>query len=396
MSTVAPIGAAAVHGHRFLLRIGLSLANIFAWVFVFDYFYSLSASVERALIGTVLLYALSQLLTFVLTPLSAAHLARGVKQSIIWGSLACAAAYVFLGAAFLGLFVEGGVSWGVVAFAVLLGVYRALYWVPYRVALATTHAGGMSAFYEFAVALMPLFAGLTMLSVPFGAPRILFGAAAFLLLSVGPASLLPMMREKFSWPYAYTYQQLFRRRNGALVLVAFFDGLQGAALFLMWPLAVFLILDWSYAALGLVGTLTLLSILLLRRFYARFVSFMRLETSPAVHATFAASGFVARMVAGNPVGIILADAYSYASLPLKGTTADPFVFEQATDKGSFIDEYTTLKELAAAAGRIALCMTVIALLLSLPLPFAFAAALAIAAFSAGLSVFLGRVTLTTA
>ena len=56
--------------------------------------------------------------------------------------------------------------------------------------------------------------------------------------------------------------------------------------------------------------------------------------------------------AGTLVGVVVADAYSYATQRIHvGTSVDPFAFEQSADKGAFIDEYTALKEIVFGIGK---------------------------------------------
>ena len=379
-----------LHAHRLLLRFGLSLVHAFAWVFVFEYFYLLSGSEARALAGAVALYAFAQFITIVATPVSAAHLARGVKRSLIWGALIAASAFVVLGAAFSGYFTTPAL-WGVVAFATLLGLYRALYWIPYTLASSEgAPLAHMRTYFEVFIALMPLFAGLTLVSMQSAPARLLFGASALIVLSTLPALFMRDTREHFSWPYVYTFKQLFRRRNHGLVLQSLLEGAQGAALFLIWPLAIFLILEWSYSMLGLVFTISLLSILLLRRFYRWLAGSFGIRSSSTVHTVIAVSGWVARLAAGTPIGIMIADAYSYSTQPERGTHADPFSFEHASDRGAFLDEYTALKEIALALGRIMLCIVVFFLAFAFALPIVFAIALLIAAAAAGISTLVAQ------
>ena len=379
-----------LHGHRYLLRAGLSLVNVFAWIFVFEYFYLVSANMGRALAATALLYGFAQFMTIVATPMAAAHLQRGTKHSIIWGTVCAASAFVLLGATLSGYF-NMPFAWGVVGFAVLLGMYRALYWVPYQVTRSETQPHlYMKAYLEILIALMPLFAGLTLGAAAFAEGRLLFGAAVLILLSIVPALFLSDKRERFSWPYVYTFKQLLRRKNNGLVLESFLEGLQGAALFLVWPLAVFLILEWSYVTLGLVFSVSLLLILLLRRVYRWLARSYGLENSAAVHAVLVISGWVGRLAAGTPVGVVIADAYSYTTASERGTRLDPFSFEHASDRGAFVDEYTALKEIALAAGRIMLCLVVFSLAFTFSLPVVFAVALTIAATASGIGVLVAR------
>lgn len=379
----------ALHAHRYLLRVGLSLANIFAWVFVFEYFYVISNSTGRALAATVLLYGFAQLITIIATPMSAAHLQRGTKHAMVWGVVCAGSAFVILGGTLSGYF-GAPFGWGIVGFAVLLGLYRALYWVPYRVVSVAKPHEHMRAYLEVLIALMPLFAGLTVGMVAFVEARLLFGAAALIALSIVPVFAMSDARERFSWPYVYTFKQLFRRKNSGLVLQSLLEGVQGAALFLVWPLAVFLILEWSYVLLGLVFTFTLLFILLLRRTYGWLMRRFGVENSVIVYAVLAVSAWIGRLAAGTPLGVIVADSYAYTTTPERGTRFDPTTFEHVSDRGAFVDEYTALKEIALAVGRIILCVIVVSFALTFTLPVVFAVALGIAAAASGIAVLVAR------
>ncbi|OGG80083.1 hypothetical protein A3A39_02750 [Candidatus Kaiserbacteria bacterium RIFCSPLOWO2_01_FULL_54_13] len=382
--------SSSLHAHRFLLRAGLSLANVFAWIFVFEYFYLLSGNVPRSLATMALLFGFAQFITIVFTPVAAAHLQRGARRSLIWGVVCAGSAFVLLGGTLSGYF-SAPLLWGIVGFATLAGMYRALYFVPYRVTqTALRPHEHMRAYLEVIIALMPLFAGLTISSIAFAQGRLLFGASALIILSALPVFWVPDTRERFSWSYVYTFKQLWRRKNYGLVLQSLFEGLQGAALFLVWPLAVFLILEWSYFMLGLVLSVTLLLILLLRRLYAWLLQRFGLENSAAVYTVLAISGWIGRLAAGTPVGVIIADSYAYTTTPERGTRFDPFSFEQVSDRGAFVDEYTALKEIALALGRIMLCAIVFVLVFAFALPVVFAIVLGIAAAASGLAILVAR------
>lgn len=381
------------HGHRFLLRAGLAIGNVFAWVFIFDYFVILSGSIARAFAGVLLTYALSQMITVMLTPIAAAHLRRGTRSMLVWALMLSASAFIILGATFGGLFDNTeSALWGIAAFSILLGAYRALYFIPYELNRANTEGARPYGrlFYELLLALVPAFAGATLITETYAPTKLLFGAAAFAILAVLPILLVPNIYERFSFSYAETFRELFTRRNSRILWASLLEGAQGAALFLVWPLAIFLIVGGSYATLGIVFSVTLLCILLFRIVYRELTPVPRRQNSLFTHVTLAVSGWVARFVAGSAVGVIIADAYAYSAHPVRGTTSDPFVFEQSADAGSFIDEHTALKELGLAIGRIVFVVIIGAFVFLTPVIVAFAAAVILAAFATGTSVILLR------
>ena len=381
-----------LHAHRFLFRVGLSLANVFAWIFVYQYFLLLSDTAKGALLSTIFMYCIAQITTIILTPFSAAHLRRSVKNSLVFGALLASAAYIYLGAALGDTLNSEPLGWGIVIFALLLGAYRAIYWIPYQLQATTDSRERfrIPIIYETVIALMPAFAGATLVLLPFAPLRLLFGAALLLIVSIIPLIYLHDAVEGFSWNYGETFQQLFAGRHRTILSSSFIQGLQGAVLFLLWPIAAFLIVGSDYETLGIVLSATLLAVMILRWFYRWFSRGTVLENSAPIHATFSVSGWILRLFAGTPFAIFFADSYSYVSEPKRAYNIDPFVFEQSADQGSFIDEYTALKEMGLALGRIFASLLFGLFLLWTTLAFAFACMLILAAIASVASVIIER------
>lgn len=382
----------ALHAHRFLVRVALSIANIFAWIFVFQYFFLYSQSMAGALIATALMYVISQTIIIILTPFSAAHLRHGVRRSMVYGTLTAGAAYIYLGATLANTFGGQPAGWGIAVFAILIGSYRALYFIPYELEAATNDPARfrIPIFYEIIIAFMPAFAGITLISQPFAPLRILFGSAVLMLISLLPLLFVKDAFEGFSWTYWKTFKELLSARHEKIVASSLLQGIQGASLFLLWPIAVFLIVGSSYQALGVIVSATLLAVMLLRKIYRRLMRKMRLENSVAALSAFAASGWMFRVFAGNPFGVLFADTYSHATSPRSSHSIDPFTFEQAADQGSYLDEYTALKEIALAIGRVAACALFALMLLFASISLAFTVTLILAAIASGASVILER------
>lgn len=370
------------------MRLALGMTSVFVWLFLFEFFVLLSMQPTRALLAVAIIYAVSQSVSIFLTPISAAHLRRGVRRMMVAGALVLAAAFVVLGAVLAGVLASAPTLWGILLFAFLFGAYRALYWTPYRIQ-EELHGEPVSFVFEVIVALMPALAGATVASTALGSLQVLFAASTFLLLSLLPAYALPDTREEFSWHYSETFRELFASRHRMLLVHGMFDGIQGAALFLVWPLAVFLIVNASYLTLGVVMSATLLLLFAFRRPVQALSSRWQLQDSSTVHITLAVSGWLLRIAVGTPLGIIFADSYSYLGEP-RGRTVAVSAFDQAADSASFIDEYSALKELALALGRTSMGIAFGFLLLVLPLPAAIAMALAIAAISSGAAVYVSH------
>jgi hypothetical protein len=370
----------ALRLHRFLLRIALAGASVFAWVFAFQYFYLASPDAAHALARTALLYALSQTVTCLVTPYAARLLRHGSRRAMTFALLSAATGFVFLGAAFDGFF-GVSIALGIIVFAVALGLYRALYWIPYEVEVeGAAHGRRMYVPYELIVGLAPACVGLAIVSSASAPTWVLFAAAGLIIVAALPLSRAREVHERFSWKYRETFVQLMARENRTFISKALLEGMSGTALLLLWPIAVFLIVGWSYGMLGIVLSFTFIIAILGRSVMRGFLRRARVHESRLINALLAVSPWLLRLVVATPLSIVLVDSYFYTTAPAR-QGIDPYAFEQASDGGSFVDEYTALKEMALALGRITTCVLAAGLALLVSLPVAFIGAFALAALA---------------
>ncbi len=381
----------ALRTHRLLLRMAFSASNLFAWLFIFEYFYRVSGDTGIAIVHTLLLYALSQTIATLFTPLSARWLRHGMLREIICGVAMAAVAFFCLGEAFqLGHVVHGPLNGfyfytvAITGFAIALGVYRALYWVPYEIERRTIQTPASRFAIEICVALMPAFVGTLLVSYGLLDSWLLMISGFVMSLSLIPLIWIPDRYEGFPWGYRETFARLIDHAHRRLVFGAITDGIQGTALLLIWPLAIFLIVGWSYELLGLLLSFTLLVLLIVRDGMDGFARRLRTVRSLPVRVAIVSSAWIGRILVFNPASIIVADAYLHTGNPKIST--DHSAFEQTSDAGHFIDEYTVVREIGLLIGRILLCI-VFAFVASLfSLFVAFGAAFVIAGIAAGLSV----------
>ena len=360
----------ALSAHRFLLRFGFAGANMFAWIFIFQYFYLVEPDIAHGLARTALLYALSQAITCLVTPYAARLLRSGARRVLMSATLVAASAFVILGATFEGFWSNAYVPLLIVVFSCGLGLYRALYWIPYEIEAETTGKGRGSILAEVLIALPPIICGISISVLPYAPVWILYAGAAFILLSVLPIFYLRDLHEVFSWGYRETFGHLIDPFNRHLVVRSLLEGVAGSALLLFWPLAVFLITGWSYALLGLVLSITFIIGIFARSLVRRAIRRAGLHASNTVNVVLAVTPWLFRMLIATPFGAIAVDSYFYTTTPWR-IGLDPLTFEQTADAGSFLDEHTALKEMALSLGRIALCVvaTIAALALTLPIAF---------------------------
>lgn len=381
----------ALFTHRLLFRVALGAGNVFAWMFVYRAFFLATHHLEVALAGTAALYVLSQVVAFFLTPLSGMALRHGVRRALIIGTLLTASSFAFLAVMFLDTMpLRSYVFGAITAFAILHGIARALYWVPYSTARADLLEQSPGVLLrEALVALMPAGAGY-LVTMPHG-PVILFGGAALILfLATIPLARMREKYEQFDWSYVQTFRHFTSRGNNLAVGLFILDGIQGAALLLVWPLAAFLVLGNSFRALGAILAATLCIAFLGRYLVRHALRFLRVHRSPGVLATIVFSSWIVRLAAGSPVQILAVDLLYNCGTQPRRFSIDSYAAEQNADGGHYVDEYTAIKEMGLAVGRIAVCLLFILLVLTTAESLAFAATILTAAVAAAWSVFLAN------
>lgn len=374
------------------MRAAFAVGQAFAWVITFQYFFAQTLSFGGAMLGVLGVYILSQGVTLLLTPLSGARLRRGFRPLMAFGVLSVSGAFFAFGIGAEQLFPTFMVWEGVLVFATLLGAYRALYWIPYGVSMSAHEQ--VRPFTRFStdllIAALPLVAG-TILLLPFGMITVFLSAGVLALLSLPLLGGLRDRKERYVWGYGQTFREFFNPRYRGLVLNSLVSGAESAALFLVWPIAIFLIVGQTYDALGAILSGTLLALLIGKIVVNRFAPRWHVNTSPVVEASIVFSAWIFRLVAAVPIAIIAVDTYYHLGAPRRFES--PYAsggFEQAGDGGTYVDELTALKEIGLVLGRIGICAIAIALIPFGSIALVLAAPIAAAAVLAVVSVLLAR------
>lgn len=362
--------------HRFFLRAALSV-QIFVWVFVFKYFLYLSGSIETATVSLALTYALTQVVTILLTPLSAIGLRHGYRNRMLLAVAAVVAAYVVL--------MTLPIYQGIAAFAILMGIYRAFYWAPYRI-LERAVGGETPWWVAYVLALFPLAAGFLLDAGGTAVVTLMIAAALCALLALLPIFGLRDVGEGFSWGYRESFHQLFVGNHRHITVASVLHGIEIALLLTVWPIIVFVILGGSYALLGVVLSIIFMASLLVRS----VIKVPRYALSAPTRALIAASAWIMRLSVVGSIGIILVDIYYYGASDPAKRGLDMATGEHSADNTTYVDEYTVLKEIGMAMGRLIMSLLIAVLAARLSVTYTFAIVFLLGAIAAASSILLSR------
>jgi len=358
--------------HRAFLRIALSGGVLFAWVMFFDWQLAQTGQLAASLRETTLAFALFQIVVILATPLAGQFFAGGMVRAMVLSLVALAASLSILGATIAGVVAP---PYGSVAFSILLGLHRGFYATPFSLV-----QGGLSIkniVIEVIFACVPLEVGLMVEMLGVVSPAVLFGAAFFALLSI-----VPLLRfdayERFEWTYRETFGMLWEPAHQAFVVQSMLQGFEGAALFFLWPLFVFIMLGYSVFGLGVVMTASFLLVIAAHA----IVSEPKRTPSPLTTAIIATGSWIARFFAIGPVGIVLVQVFGTGN-PRR--MREYLMNDVFADSGSFLDEITILKEIALALGRLIFVLLFAGLAAIVSFGVAVATVFALAALAAAYS-----------
>ncbi len=257
---------------------------------------------------------------------------------------------------------------GIVAYIFTVSLYRASYWVPYQVDLAReldeSRRGRQ-------LALMANISDLLSVAVPFlGGVAIalaqfenVFLFASFLmLLAILPLLFVSDVYEYYSWSYLETFKKLFSSENRPLFIAQAANGAQGVVTLFFWPLYLYFISQGDYAKLGFITSLTILAIMIIRHFTGKWIDKMSARNALFAGVALSASGWLLKLFVHTPVQAVAVDTYHRVGRTVNGLSFSAVTYEQSADSGSFIDEYTTLREMAQNIGRVFMLILVAALI----------------------------------
>lgn len=341
--------------HRFLYRAALALSNAFVFTLLFSFFDSLVIAAT--------LYVFTQIVTLVLTPITARFVSHGSVRLMMSAGAVLALSFTCL-ALFMGVTATYDVyyaSSAALLFALLFGMARALYWTPYRLhtseAYQTQCGTLLSTLREMTLALLPFLAGYII--VQYGASWLLWIGALLATLSLVFLVREADVVENYSLSYRESWVVFFSPQLRAMTTGSIAEGVHASALFFVWPIAALVILSGSYVLLGIVMSAVLLITLLFKLLVGHFGANGLFQISRGMHATLTAFAWVMRVIIITPLQIIAVDVFQNLRLTRGDNSVDPFTYEQAADGGSIVDEHSAIKEMGFAVGRALLALVVL-------------------------------------
>ncbi len=342
----------ALMTNRLLFRLGFGLVGVFLPIFFYQLF---NNSIYALVCVYIVLYTFSALLA----PLSSKLIGLlGIRKMLIMsvvpssiaiGSLYYAPHYPLL---------------SVIIFVVSIALYRALYWVPYQTDLTkflvSKKTGTTLAVYTNMIqimnALTPLIGGLVITRLGFSSVFIF--SALILFTTIVPTHFISQVYERYSWGYFETFKHLVDRKNRGLLYAYLADGAQSVVSLVVWPIFIFGLLEGNYNSIGFITSLTIMVILLLNIVMGKVIDKIGEDKILKYSTVLATTGWIMKVFVDSALQIFVTDIYHRLGRAANRMSFDSATYEHAADNGHFVDEFTTLKEVALNMGRVIMLIVV--------------------------------------
>ena len=320
----------------------------------------------------IIFYILGYLLYGLLVPFGAMLMQRaGLKKLMIIARCFNILFYVCL------YFLHGNP----ILFAILsnfnLVMFRILYWVPYHVDLAKFTSGkyrGRQMSYLAALGYLigigsPLLAGFLLTQSSFSALFVV--AIVILIASLFPLTKLSKSHVKFEFSYFQSFRELFKKANKRLRATYIADGAHGLVGVVIWPIFIYQILQEQYLAVGAVTALIVIGTIVCQLLVGSYTDKFSKRKLMHVGSVIYAFGWIAKTFVVTAFQIFVIGTFHSLGYIVLRTPFDAFSYEQFTDRGTYLDEYTVLREISVNFGRVIMGFSLIALIYLVGIKVAF-------------------------
>ncbi len=341
--------------NRLLFRLGFGLIGVFLPIFFYKLF-------DESLYILLIIYISIYVLGILWTPISSMLIGTlGVRKMLL---LSVPPSALSIGALY---YANAHPVIAVTIFVISISLYRALYWVPFQTDLTKYlvkgKTGANMAVYINVLQAMnaatPLIGGL--LITAFGFSNIFAFAALVLFTTLIPTYFIVQVYERYAWGYFETFKHLFNKGNRGLLYAYIADGAQSVVTIVVWPIFIFEILDGNLNSIGFVTSLTIIVIMILNVVVGKFIDKIGEDKMLRYSTILATTGWIVKVFVDSAFQIFITDTYHRLGRAANRMSFDSATYEHAADNGHFVDEFTTLKEIALNIGRILMLLVVGAL-----------------------------------
>ncbi len=172
-------------------------------------------------------------------------------------------------------------------------------------------------------------------------------------LAIIPLMMITEIRETYSFSFFQTWKELLRKENTSWRKMYIADGLQDIAGIAVWPIFIYLLLDQKYLTIGAISALIIACTLILQIIVGIFTD--RSNNKEKIFhlgVSLYSAGWILKALVASAFHIFIAGTIHNLAAIIFRTSFDTITYERAADYGSYVDEFSVMREIALGIGRM--------------------------------------------
>lgn len=237
--------------------------------------------------------------------------------------------------------------------------FRIFHWVPYHVDFTAFTKGerrGRDVSIMFAtIAFMgmvgPILAGYVIANSGY---NVLFLIGMILLTCAAISYLfVPAVEEKFTWTYAQTIRNMFKKDFKNVLAGQMASGAEVAVALVAWPIFLYEIVDGNVLEIGALSAVIVGATIVIQLFFGKYLD--RRKDSKVLMlrrgSILYALGWIIKIFVLSVTQIFFIGLYHNVVKIFLQTPYNTILYDMSGEQGQYIDEFTVMSEIATHVGR---------------------------------------------
>ncbi len=260
---------------------------------------------------------------------------------------------------------------------VALAICHAFYWSPFHVDFAKFSKKGrrghqigiLYALQRLLSVLGPIAGGFIIATYSYDVAFLV--GILIVFLSMIPFAFLPRTDVQYEFGFVETFQKMFSKKYRYLTLSMFAYGVETIAAYAIWPVFLFVVFKGDYLEVGIFSSVIVLISMLLQVFMGNLTDKKRPKKLLKFGVDIYALGWIAKAFVESVTGVFAAATFHTFGSIMMRTPLDTMMYQKAADSGHYVDEFTTIREIALTFGRVFLLLVMMVLAPYVSLSYAF-------------------------
>jgi MFS family permease len=257
--------------------------------------------------------------------------------------------------------------------------FRIFHWVPFHVDFTLfTNAGERGRMVSLSMATIafmgvigPILAGYIVQNS--GYPALFLIAMSLLIVATISYGFVPETSTRFEWSWLETWHALASQRLRGVVVGEFANGAEVATNIIVWPIFLFVILEGDVFEIGAVSTIIVGITVVMQLLLGRYLDKAKENHARTlrVGSVLSAIGWILKIFVLSALQVFFVGLYHNIVRIFARTPFSAIIYDMSAEQGSYVDEFTVVREMAGHMGRAAGLLVVATLTTVIPIGWTF-------------------------